>query len=101
MRDDQRQEMEDLRQIVREFRELLNSPGWARLVDYGDGQVNGREGSKVLPAQSLDHMIHNATTDAEVSGIRLFFKLPELAIADFESQLEELKEEVKDGESGD
>jgi hypothetical protein len=101
MQDQQRQEMEDLRKIVQEFQALLNSPGWDRLVEYGEGQIAGREGSKVLPVDSLDAMIANATTDAEVSGIRLFLKLPELAIADFESQLDELKEEVKDGESSD
>ena len=99
MQDNQRQEMEDLRKIVQEFQALLSSPGWARLVEYGEAQIHGRESSKILPAASLDDMIKNATTDAEVSGIRLFLKLPELAIADFESQLEELKEEVRDGDS--
>jgi hypothetical protein len=54
-----------------------------------------------MPVDSLDAMIANATTDAEVSGIRLFLKLPELAIDDFEGQLDELKEEVRDGESSD
>ena len=101
MQEAQRQEMEDLRKIVQEFQELLNYPGWARLVEYGEGQIGGREGSKTLPVTSLDAMIANATVDAEVSGIRLFFKLPELAIADFEGQLDELKEGVKDGESSD
>lgn len=98
MQEAQRQEMEELRQIVREFRELLNSPGWGRLVEYGEGQINGRVGSKVAPVEGLDHMIKNAITDAEVEGVRLFLKLPELAIEDFESQLTELKEEVKDDE---
>ena len=101
MQDSQRQEMEDLRKIVQEFQALLSYPGWVRLVEYGEGQMSGREGSKILPVSSLDAMIANATIDAEVSGIRLFFNLPELAIADFESQLDELKEEVKDGESSD
>jgi hypothetical protein len=91
--------MEELRKIVQEFQALLKSPGWDRLVEYGEAQIAGREGSKVMPAHSLDAMIANATTDAEVSGIRLFLKLPELAISDFESQLDELKEEVRDGES--
>jgi len=52
-----------------------------------------------MPVLGLDHMIGNAIIDAEVDGIRLFFKLPELAVADFEGQLEELIEEVKDGDS--
>jgi hypothetical protein len=52
-----------------------------------------------MPVIGLDHMIGNAIIDAEVSGINLFFKLPELASADFESQLEELREEVIDGDS--
>ena len=102
MQDEQRKAMEELRSVVQEFRELLKHRGWAHLVEYGEGQINGREGSKIVPANSLDAMIANANTDAEISGIRLFLALPELAIEDFEAQLEELKLEViEDGESSD
>lgn len=96
MLEEQRQELEELRKIVQEFQELVKHPGWVRLVEYGEGQITGREHTKES-VRGMDILINNSIIDAEISGIRLFFKLPEMAIEDFQSQLDELKEEYIDG----
>ena len=52
-----------------------------------------------LHAQSagLDTCIANEFVKGEIAGIRLFVNIPAVVIDDFESQLDEIKEEVNDG----
>lgn len=78
--------------MQQEFQELVKSKGWARLLDYAEGQRVSRESGKEFPAHTFDALVKNAGIDAELGGIRLFINLPKMAIDDFESQLDELKE---------
>ena len=45
----------------------------------------------------LDNCIANEFVKGEIAGIRLFLNIPAVVIEDFESQLDEIKEETKDG----
>jgi len=48
-------------------------------------------------ATGLDNCISNEFIKGEIAGIQLFLNIPAVVIEDFESQLDELKEEVNDG----
>ena len=52
-----------------------------------------------LHAQSagLDTCIANEFVKGEIAGIQLFVNIPAVVIEDFESQLDDIKEESKDG----
>ena len=50
-------------------------------------------------SEGLDHCIANEFVKGEIAGIRLFLNIPAVVIEDFESQLEDIKEEIDDGTS--
>lgn len=45
----------------------------------------------------LDQCISNEFVKGEIAGIRLFLHIPTAVIEDFESQLNDIKEEIPDG----
>lgn len=45
----------------------------------------------------LDQCISNEFVKGEIAGIRLFLSIPTVVIEDFESQLNDIKEEIPDG----
>lgn len=95
--DKQREEMEELRKTQREFQELLKSQGWEQLVEYAEKQMEHRGVGLQGQATGLDQCISNEFVKGEIAGIRLFLHIPTAVIEDFESQLNEIKEEVNDG----
>lgn len=97
--DKQREEMEALRKTQREFQELLKFQGWAQLAEYAEKQISHREVGLQGQSQGLDQCISNEFVKGEIAGIRLFLNIPAVVIEDFDSQLEEIKEEVNDGTS--
>ncbi len=56
-----------------------------------------RELGLQMQVAGLDQCIANEYVKGEVAGIRLFLNIPAVVVEDFESQLNELKEEVNDG----
>ena len=50
-----------------------------------------------MQSAGLDQCISNEFIKGEVAGIQLFVDIPAVVIDDFESQLDEIKEEVNDG----
>lgn len=88
--------MEEFRLIKREFQELAKSKGWDRLRKYAEAQLGQRRTERENMSGSLDVMIASEYLNGEISGIRLFMSFPEILISDFDEQLEELKEVLKD-----
>lgn len=76
---------------------LIKSQGWDQLVEYAEKQIEHRSLGLQGQASGLDNCIANEYVKGEVAGIRLFLNIPAVVIEDFESQLDELKEEVHDG----
>lgn len=95
--EEQRVAMEALRKTQQEFQELVKSLGWAQLVEYAEKQMEHREVGLHSQSQGLDDCITNEFVKGEIAGIRLFVNIPAVVIEDFESQLDEIKEEVNDG----
>ena len=95
--EEQREEMEVLRKTQREFQELTKSQGWAQLVEYAEKQIAHRRVGLDMQSDGLDKCIANEFVKGEVAGIQLFINIPAVVIEDFESQLDEIKEEVNDG----
>lgn len=82
---------------MREFQELIKSPGWAQLVDYAEKQMNARRINVEGPSGGLDGCITQEYEKGEIAGIRLFLNIPAVAMEQFTEQLEELKKEMNDG----
>lgn len=89
--------MEELRKTRQAFQELLNSQGWELLADYASKQMEHRRIGLDMQSDGLDKCIANEFVKGEVAGIQLFLNIPAVVIEDFESQLDEIKEEVTDG----
>lgn len=49
------------------------------------------------PAVGFDSLIYKEYNNGERAGINLFMRMPELVVQDFSEQLEEYKQEIKDG----
>lgn len=88
--------MEELRVIRQEFQALAKLAGWVRLREYADAQIGQRRVQRENMSGSLDKMIESEFLNGEIAGIRTFMNLPDILITDFEEQLDELKEVLKD-----
>ena len=97
MSEEQREAMEALRKTQQAFQALLNCQGWDQLAEYARKQIEHREVGLHAQANGLDVCIANAFVKGEIEGISLFLNIRAVVIEDFESQLEEIKEEVNDG----
>lgn len=69
------------------------------MVEAADGQLLSRNNQQPAFIAGLDDMILKNTIEAEMRGIELFLKLPELALEDFKDQLNELKEVIDNAEN--
>jgi len=49
-----------------------------------------------MQSDGLDKCIANEFVKGENAGIQLFMNIPSVVIEDFESQLDDIKEEIKD-----
>lgn len=82
---------------MREFQELSKSPGWERLVEYAEKQMEHRDVGLHAQAEGLDSCIRDEFVKGEIAGIRLFLKIPEAVVRDYTEQLTELKEVLDNG----
>jgi len=91
-----REQMEEVRKTLREFQELLDSTGWARLVEVLEGQIAARVQLIRQPAEGFDGLVKQEFAKGEAAALELCKLLPERIVEDFQQQLDELKEEVKE-----
>lgn len=69
--------------------------GWVRLAKYADAQIGQRRTQRESMSGSLDKLIESEFLNGEISGIHTFMNFPDILINDFEEQLDELKEVLK------
>ena len=82
---------------MHEFRSLVKSPGWVRLVELANNQIALRAvNSQTRIVRNLEDMADHNAENGESRGIKLFTQLPETAIAQWEQQLELLNQEIED-----
>jgi len=81
---------------VREFQELLNSPGWEQLDKYAEKQIQHREIGLHTQATGLDSIISNEFVKGEIAGIQLFLNIPSAVIRDYTEQIDEIREDIQD-----
>jgi hypothetical protein len=88
--------MSDAVEVRRWMKELRETQGWRILQEYGDAQVKGRTDEIILtPAKSMEGALGLEFAKGEISGIRLFFHMPETieSIADAEVKARATTEE--------
>lgn len=79
-------------ELAHEFRALVKSPAWARLVEVAGNQVKMRETSIAQPMSGLDDAVSRNVLIGERLGILLFVGLPETILESLEEQIEERKD---------
>jgi hypothetical protein len=84
----------DLQEELAQFRGLVLLPAWRQLMDYAAQQLTGRIDTIILnPVESADRTYQQEYLKGEVSGIKLFTKMPEILIAELEDALNSEKGE--------
>lgn len=82
-------------ETLHEFRNLVKSPAWARLVDAAEKQIEFRERQIIQMDMNTDEDVNEVRTlKAERSGIKLFLQIPTSIIENLE---EDLKDEHSEG----
>ncbi len=87
----------DLQEELAQMRGLVKLPAWAKLMQYANEQLTGRIDAIILnPVESADATLSQEYLKGEVSGIRLFTKMPEILIAELEDAVAKLEENDDD-----
>jgi len=83
----------ELQEELSQLRGLVKHPAWERLMHYAAGQLTGRIDAIILnPVDGADLTYKQEYMKGEVSGIKLFTKMPEILIAELEDALAQLEE---------
>lgn len=83
---------------------LLESPGWARLVEIATAQINHRRGQHTLaPLQDASKIGVQQFELGEAAGIDLFVNLPKSLIASHDAAMQSRRaaERESEDEQGD
>ena len=73
---------------------LLDSPGWAILKKWLDGQIRLREKDVFAESEGLDHLVVKERVCGERAGMMLALGLPQMLISGADEEIEQLKEEI-------
>lgn len=86
------------RAALSDYKELVETKGWKRLVEIAKAQRFNREQSIILtPLQSMDEAFGQEYKKGEISGIALFMNIPGIEVKKFGEMLN--AEENKDADS--
>lgn len=78
---------------------LVKHQGWLWLMEILQGQVSSRTNLIVLnPLAQGDMVYEQEFKKGEISGMRLFEKIPEVQIEQIQLEIEQLKKEQENGE---
>lgn len=90
---------ENLVEILHEYRSLLSSPGWVRLVELAKEQEQVRANQiLMMDLSNVESVLEMQKLKSERVGIKLFRLIPETIIERLE---EELDDNVQDEASSD
>jgi len=89
----------DTVQAYRDWKELIESDGWKRLVEIADEQIAGRVNEIVL--KPMTDLAHQEFAKGEVAGIKLFIAIPETQKTMFEAQFDRETDEEEENERAD
>ena len=93
--------MEDLEGRLRARQEecsnlksLTEHVGWKRLMEIAEGQIENRLPSVYTRLNSLDEIPGSEFDKGEISGIKLFQRLPDNFVAELENEINEMEKEL-------
>lgn len=79
----------ELQEGLSRFRRIQRSREFQDLCDLIDKQVTGRQPLVFKALESHDELLGQEFMKGEIAGLLLIKRLPEIAIEDFEKQLED------------
>lgn len=83
----------ELQEELSQLRGLVKLPAWEKLMRYASEQLTGRIDNIILnPVNGADDTLKQEYLKGEVSGIKLFTKMPEILIAELEDAIAQLEE---------
>lgn len=81
------------------YRSLLNSPGWDKLVEIVEKQVNNRAQQSIFaPRKSIDECVEMQYTHGEIAGMMMVIEFPKKLLHDINLTIEQLKETTDESE---
>lgn len=90
----------DYESALLDFKAMLKTKGWKRLLEIGKGQQEVRKHSVILtPLKLIDDALSQEFMKGEYAGIGLLLAIPETEISKFEEliKLNKVEEDDKDG----
>lgn len=85
----------ELREDLADFRELVESKGWQKLMQVATAQSVAR-GSFIYGPIKQEQVFEQEFTKGELSGIKLFMQMPHDLIENARLEIEQLIEEEND-----
>ena len=86
------QQLEGATETRQEFRDLLKSPAWAKLVEYFKVQGELRMQDLLSPAEGFDGMLRKEVMVGERNILLMFPRFPDLLIEGLDSEIKELQQ---------
>jgi hypothetical protein len=96
----QEEELTAATEVRQEFRALLKSPAWARLVKVIEAQAEQRLSDVLSPASGLDTLVKMEYEKGVRAGMLMIARLPHSIVESLDQDIEELSHQVGDEENG-
>lgn len=82
------------------WQDLSKSPGWALLLEIGQGQYNVRQNQVFrTPCASMDQVLPQEYIKGEAAGIELLMKLPQIMIDNLTAEIENLSQKESENDN--
>ena len=94
-------ELTEATEVRQEFRDLLKSPAWVRLVKIIEAQAEHRMSDVLCPAQGFDSLVKMEYEKGVRAGMLLAIRLPLSIIENLDIDIEQLQGEIGDTADGD
>lgn len=82
----------DMQEALAQMQGLLKLPGWKLILGLAEEQLTGRIDAVILnPVSGVDGTLNQEYLKGEISGIKLFCKMPEILIEQYRSDITAMK----------
>lgn len=99
---DEAKELQKMQEELGKLRGLVESSGWLLLREYAEGQERARRNEVLYkPLTELGSVLYQEFMKGELSGIELFFRLPNDRIEVLKEALDQSTKENEDGTSSE
>ena len=90
--------LREMQEELSNFKNLLDSVGWKRLMEVADGQLETRMPSVLEKVDNLLMVTGKEFEKGEMAGINLFMQLPGIAVESLTADIDTLEKELDYGD---